>query len=244
MTGSSRGRQSAGIKIPEVSGAQMAEVDRRALEAGLTLDRMMENAGRHLADRVGARGPGKVAVVVGGGHNGGGGLAAARHLRNRGMDVAVVSAGGSVAEETARQMRLLVDDGVEWRNDMGVVDVVVDALVGYSLVGPLRGRARDLAREMSAGSGFVISLDLPSGTASDLRQPTGVRVRADETVTLALPKRGLRARPDDVGQLWLADIGIPRVVYERAGLDVPLLFASGPLVSLQADESGWRGPHE
>lgn len=89
--------------VPAVTAAQMADVDRLAIETyGITLLQMMEQAGSHLAevvrremggDLVGRR----VVVAVGPGNNGGGGLVAARHLANRGAIVRVILAGLSAA---------------------------------------------------------------------------------------------------------------------------------------------------
>jgi NAD(P)H-hydrate epimerase len=70
---------------PWITLEQMREIDRVAIESGMTLPRMMENAGANLAllalallggDVRGLR----VAVLAGVGGNGGGGLVAARRL--------------------------------------------------------------------------------------------------------------------------------------------------------------------
>jgi len=76
----------AGRAVPAVTAAEMAEVDRVAVdEVGLRLLQMMENAGRTLAAQVRALADGPVTVLAGSGGNGGGGLAAARELANRGL---------------------------------------------------------------------------------------------------------------------------------------------------------------
>jgi hypothetical protein len=69
----------------------MREVDRLVVEEyGIDLVRMMENAGRSLADLAITRfQPATVTVLAGTGGNGGGGLVAARHLSNRGVHVTV-----------------------------------------------------------------------------------------------------------------------------------------------------------
>jgi NAD(P)H-hydrate epimerase len=59
-------------------------------------------------------------------------------------------------------------------------------------------------------------------------------VRAALTVTLALPKAGL-VRQDArgwVGELVLADIGIPAKAFEALGVDMTGLFAAGDLVRI------------
>jgi NAD(P)H-hydrate epimerase len=55
-------------------------------------------------------------------------------------------------------------------------------------------------------------------------------------MTLALPKLGLRTpmATDVVGRLFLADISVPAVVYERLGLDYGSPFAASPIVELDA----------
>jgi hypothetical protein len=73
----------------------------------------------------------------------------------------------------------------------------------------------------------MLALDLPSGLDGDSGEASNPTIRATETLTLALPKRGLlapAARPR-VGQLHLADISVPEKVYRRLGLTVGPIFA-------------------
>ena len=51
-------------------------------------------------------------------------------------------------------------------------------------------------------------------------------------MTLALPKLGLY-QAAEVGQLYLADISVPALVYERMGLSVGSLFRAGPLLEVR-----------
>lgn len=213
-----------GRPVPDVTAQQMADVDRIAVEdVGLTLLQMMENAGRVLAATASelANG-GDVLVLAGAGGNGGGGICAARHLANHGLDVAVVLDRDPAALEgaPARQLRVLRETDADVSSDDPDPDasVVVDALVGYGLAGPLRGRAVELARATDRASGRVLSLDLPSGLDATTGDRLGPAVAPDRTLTLALPKTGLTGLTD----LWLADIGIPE--------------------SLRARGSEWRAP--
>ncbi len=98
----------------------------------------------------------------------------------------------------------------------------VDALVGYSLHGPPRGRLAALVELVAERARRVVSLDVPTGVDATTGESPGVAVDPDVTVTLALPKTGLTAVG---GDRWLADIGIPAPVYERTGLDYEPLFA-------------------
>ncbi|MFO7700522.1 MAG: NAD(P)H-hydrate epimerase [Acidimicrobiia bacterium] len=65
----------------------------------------------------------------------------------------------------------------------------------------------------------VLSLDVPSGIDADTGRAPGTHVDASVTLTLALPKTGLDTAA--AGAVTLVDIGIPREVYLRTGIDVP-----------------------
>lgn len=57
-------------------------------------------------------------------------------------------------------------------------------------------------------------------------------VRPERTLTLALPKIGLRSVP---GELFLADIGIPPEVYRELGLSFEPFFGRNDGLSLKRD---------
>ena len=212
-----------GVEIPAVSAAQMREVDRIAIEeTGPNLFQMMENAGRNLAEfsieRLGAGWRRSVVIVLAGpGGNGGGGLCAARHLANRGLRVRVCLAEPDrMGEVPAFQRRVLESTSAEevtW-DGLGQADLILDALLGYSLRGPPRGETARLLAWANEARTPIIALDLPSGVDATTGATPGDHVRATSTMTLALPKTGLFV--GHAGDVVLADIGIPEGVYRRA----------------------------
>ncbi len=206
--------------LPWLTIEQMAQADRLSIEEfGITLLQMMEHAGAGLArltDELAP--PGPITVLAGGGNNGGGGLCAARHLVNRGRDVEVVLASDRLGSAPQHHLDTLREMQLDVRREPSGRAVVVDAIVGYGLSGPLRGRAADLAA--ATLDAFIVSLDMPSGHGSQ------GAVEADATLTLALPKERLR----DVAPLYLADLGLPAGLWRRLGLEVPLIFSAGPIV--------------
>lgn len=217
--------------VPAVTTAQMREVDRLAVEeTGPNLYQMMENAGRSLAltvlEHLGAGwATDPVVVLAGTGGNGGGGICAARHLANRGVDVTLVVSdpdglGGVPADQLS--VYRATDGGEAVPDELPSLEVaiVVDAVIGYSLSGPPRGIAAELIGWTASQSSWVIALDVPSGIDSTTGEAPGSSITADLTLTLALPKTGLDVPA--VGELWLADLGIPRGVYRRIGLEVPV----------------------
>ena len=235
-------RTPAGLLVPAITTEQMREVDRVAVqEVGPNLYQMMENAGRNLAslcvELLGDEwDTAPIVVLAGTGGNGGGGICAARHLANHGGDVTVVVSDPSgLAEVPASQLELYRATGgrLEDVRQIGALEaeLVVDAVLGYSLGGAPYGVALELIGWMSSHPAPVVSLDVPSGVDSTTGTAPGEYVRATTTMTLALPKTGLDAGA--VGRLWLADIGIPREVYRRVGVQVPDgLFTRGYRVQL------------
>jgi NAD(P)H-hydrate epimerase len=222
-----------GIPVPAVTAGQMREVDRIAVEDfGLSILQMMENAGRNLAanviDMCGKAG-GEVTILVGAGGNGGGGLCCARHLHNRGFEVNLVldREAWALRGAAANQLRILQAAGLSPVDDLQVQEVihraqiVVDALIGYSLRGAPRGRAAELIDLCNQHAARVLCLDVPSGLNSTTGETPGLVVLPGRTLTLALPKTGLASVS---GELHVADIGIPPEVYQPLGLSFEPFF--------------------
>jgi NAD(P)H-hydrate epimerase len=234
---------------------QMVEVDRAMLDDyRIDLVRMMENAGRGLAflarerfldgDPYGRR----VSVYAGTGGNGGGALVAARRLHNAGSEVEVVLTRqpDALAPVPKEQLDIIARMGlnVTTADDMGTTeppDVILDGVIGYSLSGPPRGGAARLIRYANDQSVPILSLDVPSGietTSGMVHEPA---IRATATLTLALPKEGLRAAHvrEYVGELFLADISVPPDLYRTyLGFDTGPTFAMGDVLHIEwADQS-------
>ncbi|MGB3737067.1 MAG: NAD(P)H-hydrate epimerase [Ilumatobacter sp.] len=222
-------------EIGWLTEAQMVEVDRVMIEElQIGLIQMMENAGRNLAQLVLQRfDPSTVTVLAGSGGNGGGGLVAARHLANRGVDVSVTL--GQPVEKfgpvPAQQFEILQRMGVDTATDPPRSDVVIDALIGYSLTGAPRGRVGELVAAIGDIGGRVVSLDTPSGLDVTDGSVPGLVVDADATLTLALPKVGLRDAVQ-VGELYLADISVPPSVYDAIGVAPAPDFSRGTVLEI------------
>ena len=216
-----------GIEVPSVTMEQMIEVDRIAVEeTGPNLFQMMENAGRNLCllaiDALGNNWKkANVVVLAGTGGNGGGGICAARHLANRGANVKVcITEPEKSKEATAYQLHILKSTSAkiisieELQNENP--DLIIDAIIGYSLTGEPKGKALELIKWASQHLGIIISLDIPSGINSTTGEAACNHIKPDLTLTLALPKTGVL--PALTGELYLADIGIPDKVYEKLKL--------------------------
>jgi NAD(P)H-hydrate epimerase len=234
--------------VPYLSAEQMIEVDRAMVEDfGIELLQMMENAGRNLAhlarvrfldgDPRGKR----VAVMAGPGSNGGGALVCARWLLGWGARVRVfiTRPDERFAPVPAHQLRILrrlqadVSTSADLDRDL---DLILDGIFGYSLRGAPKGMAGELIHRANAWDAPRLALDVPSGvdaTSGEVLEPA---LRATATMTLALPKKGLRApgAAAHIGELYLADIGVPPSLYAvpALGLRVGPIFSGGDILRL------------
>lgn len=214
----------------------MMEVDRLMIEVySIQLIQMMENAGRNLTElarrMLGEQLSGRqIVILCGAGNNGGGGMVAARHLHNGGATVYIKLVGDSqrLKEVPAQQWRILNAMGLATNTDPDLTqtDLILDALIGYGLSGePRRSIAKWIERVNDANHP-VLALDTPSGLDTTTGIPATSCIRAKATMTLALPKTGLVTPQAQsfVGDLYVADIGVPPELYKRIGVTVEPIF--------------------
>lgn len=232
-----------GIKIPAVTADQMREVDRIAVEeTGPNLFQMMENAGRNLAclaiQLLGVDwNKKKIIVIAGKGGNGGGGICAARHLLNRNCFVSVcIIEPEKLTEITAHQRKIFDSAGgrkifLEELKDQKP-DLIIDAIIGYSLKSSPRENTLEVVQWANNSNAEILSLDIPSGIDATTGENYGEYIKADSTLTLALPKRGLLK--SNSGKLFLGDIGIPNRVYSKIGLELVSPFDQRFVVPIEA----------
>ncbi|MEA2053012.1 MAG: NAD(P)H-hydrate dehydratase [Euryarchaeota archaeon] len=214
--------------IRHITSEEMAALDENCKFYGLIPLQLMENAGANVANEIKKRFTGEgtsVTIVAGKGNNGGDAFAAARHLH--GFDVNILLLGRSKdlrTEETRRNMRVLKENGFDIAeitdsSELKTLyrsEVIIDAIFGTGISGKIRepeATAIDLINDTSA---FVVAVDVPSGLDPDTGEAEKA-VRADLTVTFHSAKRGLLNAKEYVGELVVADIGIPDGMERLAG---------------------------
>ena len=239
--------------VPTVDTRQMIEVDRAMIEDfHIELMQMMENAGRHLAHLARMRfldgnpRAKKVLVLAGNGGNGGGSLVAARRLSTWGAKVhlALGQEPDKMTPVPAHQLDILQRMGIEGSKqpaalnnlNMDDFDLMLDGLIGYSLKNNPYGLIGDLISCANESDTPVLSLDTPSGVDTSDGTIYNPAIRADATLTLALPKVGLfmEGVPRQTGELYLGDITVPPELYESEVLkmNVGPLFARGEILKI------------
>lgn len=189
-----------------------------------------------------------IVLLAGPGNKGAAGLAAARYLHWAGQAVRVVLAcpPHALHKQAAHQYALLQALGLEtWGLslseeamaslppiDWAGSGLFVDALVGSGLTGDPRGELADLIHLISTSRRPILALEGPSGLVGDEGLIYSPCVSATVTLALALPRRSLLEGWPVVGEIWLADIGVPADLYEQLGIFNLPDFAAGPLLPL------------
>lgn len=222
--------------MESLSRDQVRAVDRCAIQRfGVPGAVLMENAGRGAADAAetlldGVEGK-RVAILAGGGNNGGDGFVVARHLAMRGADVTTfllarpnesspdAAANLNIIRRLAHDVREVGEDELAGlAGALGGFDLIVDAVGGTGIRGPLRGPLATAVEQINSASRPVLAIDIPTGLDCDTGEAPGPAVRADLTVTFVARKKGFDAPTAQqfTGEVRVADIGIPADVVARS----------------------------
>lgn len=217
---------------------QMRDFDQRAVEEfGVPSIVLMENAGRHVfkttKDLLGGVCNKRIIVVAGSGNNGGDGFVAARHLRDAGAEVTILLLANpekikgdakvnlEILRNTGADIRQ-VFEAVEIKSLFAQTNVIIDAIFGTGIKGDITGLPKEIIKAINDSERPVISVDIPSGIDADTGQVLGISVKADVTVTFALPKLGIVIYPgaEYVGRLVVGDIGIPKQLFNEINVEL------------------------
>jgi hydroxyethylthiazole kinase-like uncharacterized protein yjeF len=223
-----------------VTGDEMRSIDEAVISRfvpGLTL---MERAGQGIFDSIDEHfqplGDTTVSIFLGRGNNAGDGLVVARLLAGTGTKVYLhylhepkdfspdafknYERLGKIKNKHRITENLLYLS--DWERGAAAAleesDLVVDALLGTGITKDVRGMYAQVI-EMINNSGLpVIAVDIPSGIHADTAEVMGTAVKADLTVTMALPKIGCFFYPGRAyaGGYSIVDIGVPdEIIAER-----------------------------
>ncbi len=239
-----------GAALGDLTSEQVAGLDAAALDCGVSTLQLMEIAGWQVARCAWAWMAGRVArvaVVAGHGNNGGDGLVAARELATWGCAVRALV----VADEAqvGGIVRSHVDSarscGVDVRVSLDVAaahdaitgsGLIIDAILGTGLRSAPRDPQASAIRAINDSGVPVLSVDVPSGLDATSGAAFDPCIRATLTCTLTAMKHGLRSAAGSAhaGELWVADIGMPAVAWERSGLHRPPGVTGGELVHISS----------
>lgn len=209
-----------------VSVDEMQTIEKSADESGFSYAKMMQNAGRGIAEWIYNRTSANQGVIglVGSGNNGGDTLIALKELslrnirsfafvvKDRGKDHLIdeyINAGGAVVDISQGQnldrLHAAILPGT----------IILDGILGTGLKLPIRGGLYDVMGNIhkylqNRSEAFKIAIDCPSGVDCDTGEISDVSFASDVTLCMAAVKQGLLKHPARslCGNLEFIDIGI------------------------------------
>ncbi len=216
--------------VPEqvLTAAQMHAAEQALIDGGVSVDALMQRAGRGAAEWIRRVATGRsVTVLCGPGNNGGDGYVIAETLRAGGLAVALV-APLPPATEAAHRAKTAWQGEVPTGPSHQRGGVFVDCLFGSGLSRPLSGEHATLLSQLAALHDFTVAIDLPSGVATDDGALLGAVVPSNLTLALGAwkPAHFLMPASGLMGERRRVDIGVEPVagaawVFPRPHLSLP-----------------------
>jgi len=205
----------------------MTEVDRIMVEDfRIPIELMMELAGYNLAKialNLSRNKYSNYIIIAGSGNNAGGGIVAARRLASWGLNAQVIFPKGvnelkDVPKDQfirAKQLGIeifneLPNNSLDFKKD----SFFIDAYLGYGFT-PRQDEISENVFNFLSNINILLSLDIPSGLdATTGNNYSGINPIA--TLTLGFVKQGLLiTERKNIGELYIADIGIPISIYYK-----------------------------
>lgn len=207
----------------------VAIMEANAVASGVSIDTLMDRAGKVVAEEAGRHlppPPAKVGIVCGGGNNGGDGLAAAFYLKAKGYspEVWLLHPPHEIRSRPARRRWEFISDvpGIHIRTGAPTVEallevpLVIDAMIGTGGHGELREPYKSAVAAIRAAGVPVLSVDLPTGLG------TASSVTAMWTVSIEVLKQGMDS--GGVGEVTVRSVGFPPEAMDETGAGEFLLF--------------------
>lgn len=213
--------------------SQMKELEKRAVETGISYYTLMENAGECAAafilNKMEHNGiHGTTAILCGKGNNGGDGFVIARHLADMGVPtVCVMMSDDTGTDLAARELSdlmargtvpvMMLSDGKDNVFDV-LCDcaVIVDAVFGTGFHGKLPDDIAEVFSFADKCAAMKIAVDIPSGGNGQTGSVSDGTMHCAYTVTFGMEKIGTVLAPlnEYCGSITVADIGIPQPCVE------------------------------
>lgn len=214
-----------------LTAAEIRGLESCAVESGVSMETLMENAGAAVAaavtEKMDVTGK-KTVILCGKGNNGGDGFVVARKLMEAGAEVTVVLLCGKPATSDAADMYArAVGIGAAQCNletepyvamtAVREAEMLVDAVYGIGFHGRLPDALRPVFRLANQSDAPVIALDVPSGFSADSGVYDEDTIRAEYTVTFTAMKPGLlvHGASELTGPVEVAQIGIDPALLDQ-----------------------------
>lgn len=228
------------MEAPPQSARETRVIEANAVALGVSIDTLMENAGRAVAEEAARhlQSPTDgVAVIAWTGNNGGDGFAAIHYLKQWGYspELWLLAPPGEIRSSPARRCFERIESttrvrvGVPRPQELSGCSLLIDAMLGTGQHGEPRSPIREAIQALGASGIPVLAIDEPTGLGSALA------LRPKWTVALESVKEGMT--PENSGEILVRPIGIPPAAVHETGPGV-FLFYPLPESTARSPRSG------
>jgi NAD(P)H-hydrate epimerase len=201
--------------IPVISKSQAYDADIASVSGGYISEKqLISNAAmsiyRHSASLIDDIEDRKFLFVIGKGNNGVDGIEAHKIFKNNNIFSSLFFMEDTIVEIEKHNIDL--EDVIASSNpDFSQYDFIIDGLLGIGTKGNLKSSYFDIINKINRSKRSVISIDMPSGIYADNGIDAGTSIKADYTITMGFPKKGLyfNKGKENSGHISIADIGYP-----------------------------------
>ncbi|HEX5187309.1 MAG TPA: NAD(P)H-hydrate epimerase, partial [Nitrososphaeraceae archaeon] len=149
---------------------------------------------------------------------------AARHLASLNLNLKVILLGDPASIKTDEastnyqiinkmnrtiELVKLKNIDTKIKKDIFDADIVIDGIFGTGIKGDILNPHLSIIKLINKSTGYVISVDIPSGLNPDNGETVSQCIKADTTITFHRIKSGLINNYQYTGNLILKKIGIP-----------------------------------
>lgn len=222
---------------PLYRAAQVRELDRRTIASGIAGFALMQRAAAAAWWRLKQAWPEvrSLSVLCGGGNNGGDGhvLAALAAMEGVSVQRVLLTPLERLSGDAGRAADMATAAGVgseAWNDELVLSgEVMVDAMLGTGLSGPVRGGFAEAIEALNHiarhGARPLLAIDIPSGLAADSGAELGCAVRASLTVTFIGDKLGLHTGkgPARTGEVYFHDLALNSLAFHHPASPPPVV---------------------
>jgi len=172
-------------------------LDKNSECLGISVETLMENAGKALAEVVDTFAIGKIIFICGSGNNGGDGYAASKYLKSKADYCAFKVPKSELCIKMSKDLEIKTYDA----SLLEKYDTIVDCVLGTGIEGELRPEYSQYIDKINKSNKNIIACDVPTGFG------TSESIRANTTITFHDMKKGMDEHT--CGRIIISDIGIP-----------------------------------
>jgi len=189
-----------------ITTAEIKQFEKKALESGITLKDLMDNAGKAVCDAIEDKMELKdkrVLIICYHGNNGGDGFSAASYISKKTpIDILFIGDEDKLSDEAAffyeqclNNENIMFTGSPKYIN-FGHYDIIIDAILGIGSKRSLKNEMAEIINLANQNTAFRVSIDNPTGIDPDTGKIDQTAFEADLIVTFWDIKKGLEQLKD------------------------------------------------